>query len=205
MTMVAMPSKTTTGTNNSLIKRISTRKDQIQPWCNNCNHPGHWTSKCQRLASNKCYNCGKYGHHTKDCWAKPKKGGNNEKRKNWKEKKKGKDNNNNSNDEQTNAVMEVAFPIQVEEDNIEMHNISTYDACNLEGNDECLIWYDWVADSATTSHITHQREAFINYTPSKNASVTGVGGQKVKIAGRGVITAICIEYGSDRDFEPNKK
>jgi len=89
-----------------------------------------------------------------------------------------------------NAVMEVAFPIQVEEDNMEMHNISTYDTCNLEGNDKHLIWYDWVADSATTSYITHQREAFIKYTPSKNASVTGVGGQKIKIASRGVVNLI---------------
>jgi len=73
---------------------------------------------------------------------------------------------------------------------MEMHNISTYDACNLEGNDEHLIWYDWVADSATMSHITHQREAFINYTPSSNTSVTGVGGMKVKIAGRGTVILI---------------
>lgn len=30
-------------------------------------------------------------------------------------------------------------------------------------NDECVLYYDWLADSATTSHICNQREAFIDY------------------------------------------
>ena len=70
--------------------------------------------------------------------------------------------------------MEVTFPIL--EQDMELQNFSTYDACNTDSNDERLIWYDWVADTATTSHITHQREAFIEYIPSNNSSVTGVGG-----------------------------
>jgi hypothetical protein len=57
----------------------------------------------------------------------------------------------------------------------------------VEGNDECLIFYDWLADSATTSHITHQWEAFTSYTPLGNSPITGVGGKKVLIAGRGTI------------------
>ena len=99
-----------------------------------------------------------------------KKGETLEKGKNWKEKRK----------EQTNASMEVAFLI---EEDMEMHNFTMYDACNPDANDDHLIWYDWVADTATTSHITHQREAFIDYTPLNNALVTGVGGQTAKIAG----------------------
>ena len=82
------------------------------------------------------------------------------------------------------------FPIFDDDEDMEIHNFSSYDPCNLEDNDERLIWYDWVADTATTSHITHQREAFINYTPSNNTSVIGVGGKKVKIAGRGTVILI---------------
>jgi GAG-pre-integrase domain len=69
-----------------------------------------------------------------------------------------------------------------------------YNACNMEGNDEHLILYDWLADSATTSHITHQREAFTLYTPlGTHCSVTGVGGKEVLIAGWGTVelTSTC--------------
>jgi hypothetical protein len=73
-----------------------------------------------------------------------------------------------------------------------MKNITTlirmYDACNMEGNDERLILYDWLADSATTSHIMHQHEAFTSYTPWRTCrSITGVGGKEVLIAGRGTV------------------
>jgi GAG-pre-integrase domain len=40
-----------------------------------------------------------------------------------------------------------------------------------------------LADTATTSHITHYREAFKTYTPMENRLVTGVGGKEAKIAG----------------------
>ena len=65
----------------------------------------------------------------------------------------------------------------------ELHNFDTYDACNTDANDERLIYYDWLADTAMTSHITHQREAFTNYTPMGNVSITGVGGKVAQIAG----------------------
>src|SRR5262245_59518000 len=75
---------------------------------------------------------------------------------------------------------------------MEMHNFTMYDACNLDVNDDHLIWYDWVADTATTSHITHQREAFIDYTPLNNALVTEVGGWTAKIAGQGMVLLTSI-------------
>ena len=74
------------------------------------------------------------------------------------------------------------FPVEEE-----MFNFDTYDACNADGNDEQLIFYNWLADSVTTSHVTHQCEAFINYTPLGNSSVTGVGGKEATIAGQGTV------------------
>ena len=41
-----------------------------------------------------------------------------------------------------------------------------------------------------TSHITHQREAFTNYTPMGNISVTGVGGKEAQTAGRKTVDLI---------------
>lgn len=39
----------------------------------------------------------------------------------------------------------------------------------------------------TTSHVTHQQEAFIDYTPLGNSSITGVDGKEVNIAGQGTV------------------
>jgi hypothetical protein len=35
--------------------------------------------------------------------------------------------------------------------------------------------YDWMLDSATTSHICNDRSAFVEYTMLKNATVQGLG------------------------------
>ena len=50
-------------------------------------------------------------------------------------------------------------------------------------NDECVLYYDWLADSATTSHICNQREAFIDYWPAGGKTVAGVGNSKMPIDG----------------------
>ena len=40
---------------------------------------------------------------------------------------------------------------------------------------------------ATTSHITPQKEAFTDYTPMGNSSVTGVGRKEAVIMGHGTV------------------
>jgi hypothetical protein len=42
----------------------------------------------------------------------------------------------------------------------EGHNFDTYPACNHEVNDEHLIYYNWLADNATSSNIASEREHF---------------------------------------------
>jgi hypothetical protein len=65
--------------------------------------------------------------------------------------------------------MELAF---VGKEDGEYHNFNV-DSTN--NNEEALIYYDWLADNATTSHMSHQREVFTLYTPLTNVFVTGVG------------------------------
>jgi len=48
-----------------------------------------------------------------------------------------------------------------------------------------LIYYDWLADSAATTHITHQRDAFITYKIIPEVPISGVGGLKTHVIGRG--------------------
>ena len=57
----------------------------------------------------------------------------------------------------------------------------------MSTNDDRLIYYDWLADSATTSHVTNQRDAFINYEPLTNKLVLGVGNNETHAIGRGTV------------------
>jgi hypothetical protein len=47
------------------------------------------------------------------------------------------------------------------------------------------LYYDWLADSATTSHIVNWRDIFKTYKPIKNTPITGVGGLRAQAMGRG--------------------
>src|SRR5262245_7803220 len=163
-------------TSTSLQNRISDHKASTRPYCEHCKRPRHWTSKCRKNPANKCYNCGKFGHKAKDCWRKKKKG---------KEKEKNMDT---SNVAEVEEMEEVTFAV-IEPVEEEVYNFDTYDV-NSTANDERLIYYDWLADSATTSHVTYQRDAFTSYVPTTDLSVTGIGGRVANIAGRGTVDLI---------------
>jgi hypothetical protein len=73
----------------------------------------------------------------------------------------------------------------------EAYNFDTFDV--YSANDERLIYYDWLADNATTSHVSSQRDIFTSYIPLNNTTVMGVGGKEANIAGKGIVelTSTC--------------
>jgi hypothetical protein len=77
---------------------------------------------------------------------------------------------------------EVTFVIDKEE-----YNFDTFDVYNASTIDEHLIYYDWLANNATASHIACHRDVLTTYTPLQNSSVTGVGGKEANIAGKGTV------------------
>ena len=72
----------------------------------------------------------------------------------------------------------------------EEHNFDSYQACNYKVNDERLIYYDWVADNATSSHIASKRDNFETYTKIQKSTVTGMGSKKAAVIGCGTVTLI---------------
>jgi len=60
------------------------------------------------------------------------------------------------------------------------HNVSS------AGNDDAMILYEWLADCATTSHVTNMRDAFTTYTPLRKP-VHGVGNAQTHAEGRGTV------------------
>jgi hypothetical protein len=138
------------------------------------------------VEANKCWNCGKYGHLAKDCRLEKK----------YKGKKDGKG----KGTEESNMGEEhIAFTVNEEPMDVdeELYNFDTFDECNAGGIDERLVLYDWLADSATTSHITYQREAFTSYTPLGKSSITGVGGNQATIAGQGTVELVSTCNGQE--------
>jgi len=70
----------------------------------------------------------------------------------------------------------------------EYHNFD--DVLSSDEMDICLIYYDWLADSAATTHITHQREAFTTYKQIPDVPIAGVGGAEAHAIGKGTIKLI---------------
>ena len=50
-----------------------------------------------------------------------------------------------------------------------------------------LIFYNWLANSATSSHVCNQCQAFTNFHPLTATTVTGVGNLVTKAKGRGTV------------------
>lgn len=149
--------------------------------CRNCGHTTHITDNCRWLGQPKCNKCGWFGHLGTKCKRQPNQkrkydqGGGGQKPKKVKR-------------EQAHATLhsdnktEDEIVLSAEE----RHNFDAYDPCNFEIDDR-LIYYDWLADTATTSHVTNMRDAFISFQSLQNTPVDGVGGATAYAKGRGTI------------------
>jgi hypothetical protein len=126
----------------------------------------------------KCFNCRRLGHFAKDCQLK--------KKDKDKDKGKGGSKGDANNNEAHIVEDEVTFlGTELTED--EVHNSDSYDACNVNAIDDHLIYYDWLANNVTTSHVSCQHNTFTQYTPLDNVSVSGVGRKEAKITSRGTV------------------
>jgi hypothetical protein len=168
--------------------------EKLKGSCGHCGKANHPTDKCYFLGKTKCGTCGKFSHATKDCWGKKRKLSDGEASASTSKKAKV---------EETHTVAEdIIYPFidTVDgEDSIfateddkptgtivlsDLENNFDLTACNSEKLNETLDAYEWLADSATTSHVVNKHEVFTEYTPQSHATVGGVGNSA---KGRGTV------------------
>ena len=164
--------------------RPSTSKDVL---CHNCGHKTHVTDNCKWLGQPKCTKCGWFGHIALNCRRltgskrKDDKGGN----KPFPPKKSKREQAHPVTLVNANDSMDTEIVLSAEEQ-AGACNFDTYDQSTTE-NDERLLFYDWLADSATTSHVVNMRDAFTSFQSLQNTLVNGVGSATTHAHGRGTV------------------
>jgi hypothetical protein len=174
---------TNTGNNNRsprpLANRIQNPKmASTGMFCNNCQQTSHITDDCKWLGKPRCGKCTWFGHMDSDC----RRG---QKRKNvWGggQKKKSREERTYTATEGGTGEPEIVF-VATDEPDTSNH---TYNPLDVEGNNSALSLYDWLADSATTSHITNMRNAYTTFE-SLEKPVSGVGNAQTCAKGKGTI------------------
>jgi hypothetical protein len=174
------------------------------------------TKDCRFLGQNKCGICERFGHKTEDCYSqkakelkrksawKTDKGGTKKMKYNDKHKEEANegeemgDQDNNEDEHLVFNIHESQSP-KITFDASEEGQVFNFDNPDVYNNDEIdppLIFYNWLADSATTSHVCNRREAFMSFHPLTATKVTGVGNLETKAEGRGtvILTSWCNSH-----------
>jgi len=136
--------------------------------CTICGRDNHPTFKCHFKGKPKCGKCGKFSHQMEKCWG------------------------NNPPGKKAGKGKECKSAMQVEED-AEMSYVANNNVSEM--NEDSVSFYPWYADSATTSHITHEKSAFIDYKPITPIPIYGLGKSYIWAYGHGTVEAISLIEG----------
>ena len=150
-------------------------------YCKHCGRNNHNMIDCIHLGKSKCSICGKFGHTADKCWKKGKGKRNREdENKNEKKKQKKAEINEAEEDEviitlntEEIVTQEVSRDKSFFDDDEEGYNFNEDNSYNMNQINEPVIYYEWFADSATSSHVTNKHDTFITYEPLYNTSVVG--------------------------------
>jgi hypothetical protein len=167
--------------------------------CGHCGYRNHETKDCKFLGQTKCGICNRFGHNTEDCYSRKAKELKRKREKNdrkGKKKKKkeemnqGQEEEIDDEDDDEHIIFNLNEPskrIFDESEEGQMFNFEELDVNNSDEYNPRLIYYDWLGDSASTSHVANRRDAFKSFQPLADTIVSGVGDKKTKAKGRGTV------------------
>jgi len=158
---------------------------KAKPYCKHCKTKRHTANNCDKWDEDPCIHCRHFNHESDNCWHKDK----------LKQEKKNKGKSNPrkcTRIEETNTADSDSQHSGVTIEEIgdvtlggitfnalecgQYFNFENHDVTNFNGIDERTLYYVWLADSTTTSHIVNRRDIFKTYTSVKNTPITGIGG-----------------------------
>jgi len=157
----------------------------------------------------RCDICHRFGHKTEDCFSKKAKDlKRNLKAKEGKGDKKGKKkqkkeemNQGEEEDDDEHITFSLNEPSEFVFDDSEEGQFFNFDKSDVNNSSEYdthLLYYDWLGDSATTSHVSNRREAFKTFHPLSGTKVSGVGNIKTEAKGRGTVELMSTY--NDKDY-----
>ena len=164
--------------------------------CKHCGKNGHYTDQCRNIGKNKCRLCDGYGHNADECKK------DNDQSQNGKRKYKNNGSSSNKrsrNDAQSadDTTQQSALHGQLVALNADngagakayddYNSYNSYENVSSDSEFNDGQAYDWLADTGTTSHITHQRDAFATYESIPKVPISGVGGVETFAIGRGTV------------------
>ena len=179
--------------------------------CKHCKGRNHITDDCRYLGKTKCPTCDKFGHAPKDCWFKdqPRKRKNDEDTAHPAKRPRNETVNVAVEEQKAPAPQKPITFAAIEEvvensamtdrvddgenevaivcDENEDISLGGYGMYEYAGMNPEIQMCDWIADSATTAHVANNRALFTEYVETPNASVTGVGGIRTNIQGKGTV------------------
>ncbi len=175
-----------------------------KPYCKCCEMVGHRTDDCHTWGKEQCIHCTKFNHTSDDCYFK-------DKPKSSKKEKK-RENSHKRAKNEVNAVKSDRSYVAIEEveevgevslggitfnpsKHSQYFNFNNENVADYNVNDEHTLYYDWLADSATTSHITNRCNTFVTYVPIQDTPITRVGGLQAQAEGRGNMNIIASYKG----------
>jgi hypothetical protein len=149
----------------------------------------------------KCIHCDRFNHASDDCYFKdkPKTDKKGKGRANPRKRSRNQEANVADSDQPYAAIEDVGegssgITFDSSEDG-QFFNFDNKNVASYSMNDEPTLYYGWLADSATTSHITNRRDTFIAYEPIKDTPITGVGGLQAQAEGRGDVRIDAVYKG----------
>jgi len=174
----------TTNNKKSLASHLQSSDKGNSVHCNNCKQNNHKTDDCRWLGQPQCNKCNWFGHIGDNChrehkWKSDGRGG--EKPKWVKQEKVNQATKNGDGGKGDDS--EIVFATYESDD---FCNPDQYTPLNEEETKEQLSIYDWLADCATTSHVTNRRDAFTTFEPLTK-TVSSVGNAQTHAKGRGTI------------------
>jgi Reverse transcriptase (RNA-dependent DNA polymerase)/gag-polypeptide of LTR copia-type/Integrase core domain/GAG-pre-integrase domain len=191
----------------SLLGRMNTNTER----CGHCGLRNHKTEECKFLGQSKCGICTRFGHTTEECYSKKAK---DLKRKREKGDKKGKKKKKTEEMHQGEEIADddedehITFNLNEspeifldESEEGQSFNFDEPDVINSSEYNPRLIYYDWLGDTATTSHVSNRRDAFKTFQPLTDTKVSGVGNVKAEAKGRGIVELRSSYQGRNHTLE----